>query len=298
MLLGAVLLAAVVVVPWLLVLDIAGGEAWLFTVAEVVESALATAVVILFLWLFWRHGRASVRDRPVPRRGHIVVAEGEPVAAVASEPVAAVASEPVAVAVAADDGPRGLDWANGAARLGIALAPPVIGTVVSLLHPDSTGSWAGPLWVFFPLIGLWFVWEAWLGILRDDQLTSDPERRILSGRTQWPISRPRSVRLDQLVRVRFLTVFNGRSFSDYLLFVDRFGGRAMVEDSTEIQQAARWGLTSSMPVVVGEPTRRALSGQSLPALRLVVAVVSVALAMAIGAFGVLVLGPIGAELQG
>jgi hypothetical protein len=280
-----VLLAAVIVVPAFMVLSIVDDVASQYTVSELFNVVIGVALAILFLWLFWWHGRPSVRDRPTRRRGHVAVAAADPAAA-----------EPVAVAV--EPTVRGLDWANGAARLGIALALPVLGTVVSLLHPDSTGWWSGPLWTLLPLLGVWFGWEAWLGILRDHELTGDSEGRVLAGRTQWPISRPRSVRLDQLVRVRYLAVFNGRHFSSYLLFVDRLGGRVMVEESDEVTQAARRGLTMSMPIAVGGPTKDRLSGRTMIAFHVTIAGVCLAGAIALAVFGFQVLGSIGAEPQG
>lgn len=282
------LLATLVVVPTLTVLTIIDDVPMLLTVSEVMNAAIGVALATLFLWLFFWHGRASVRGRTVPRRGRIAVA--------AAEPDTEHEAEPVAVAV--DTTSRGLDWANGAARLGIALVLPLLGTAMSVLHPDSTGWWAGPLWAFFPAIGLWFAWEAWLGIVRDDELVADHDRKILSGRSQGPVSRPRSVRLDQLVRVRCLAVFNFRSFSHYVLFVDRLGGRVMVEESREVVQAARWGLTQSMPVEIGGPTTGRLSGRSMPAFHLTIAVASLAVGIALMAVGFQLLGPIGAEPRG
>lgn len=273
------------------VLSIVADEATVMREVDVMRWVLGATVLIALLGFLLWDGRADVRTawegtNPATARrpGHIVVTEQATGPQGGSRP-----------SVLVDTRQGSLDWLNGGARFGIALVLPVIGSVVSLLHPNSNGWWAGLLWMLVLALGPWLAWEAWMVLLDDTSMETDRDRTVLSGRTQWPICRPRSVRLDQLTRVRYLTMFNGRFFLHYLVFVDSSGGRIMVEEGVETRNAARWGITLSVPVDVGGTTRRRLMSQSVPLLHIIVAVASVAAFCFSALFSIEVIGDVGAE---
>lgn len=125
--------------------------------------------------------------------------------------------------------PRGPDWTNAAARLGIALSVPILASLLFKALGGQSNAGGGVvlflMWMLGFGLGWAWAWEAWHGGLAHSTVRVADNQ--LTGRAGWPLRRWRSVRLDQLVRVRCYR--NWQRSHEWIVVCDPAGGPVMVE---------------------------------------------------------------------
>jgi hypothetical protein len=162
--------------------------------------------------------------------------------------------------------PRGPDWANAAARLGIALGVPILASILVKVLGAQTdaGALLFVLWMLALLLGPAWAWEAWQASVADPTLRVSDDQ--IAGRTGWPLRRWRSVRLDQLARVRYYKSIERTGMHNYIVVRDLAGGRVTVEFPSSfpwpqrLRDALLSAIDNSPSARVGYVTRRRLAG--------------------------------------
>lgn len=124
---------------------------------------------------------------------------------------------------------RLVDWVNAGSWLAMGCAVPVLGFIANRVFDQSIVGESGMFIVGIVglAIGSWLAWDAWLGKLDSQSLRVNPEHTTLTGRTGWPMNRWRTLRLDQLTRIRCRQLLNGHSIYTYFLIRDAHGTKAM-----------------------------------------------------------------------
>lgn len=134
-------------------------------------------------------------------------------------------------------GGRVVDWMNAGSWIAMGWAVPVVGLIANRVFDQSL---VGEFGLFMAgvlglAIGSWLAWDAWHGELDSRSLRVNPEHTTLTGRTGWPMKRWRTLRLDQLARIRCRQLLSGHSIDTYFLFRDAHGTKAMVEDTPRVR---------------------------------------------------------------
>lgn len=156
---------------------------------------------------------------------------------------------------------RGPDWANAAMTLVAYLSIPIVASaiIVNLDPPPSVWIPLG-LWSLGIYLGLWYGWEAWHGLIREETLQVDWNQAELSGLTPRPIKRRRRVRLDQLASVTCRKIFERYGVSIYYILRDRDGHQAMVEETPATRAAIVQAVNKYPGARVGHVASRRLAG--------------------------------------
>lgn len=129
-----------------------------------------------------------------------------------------------------NDGRWPANWINTGIRLALGCATPLLVHVANRLLDQPLVDDDTFLLVALVALGAGghFAWDSWRVMLHDLHVSSD--RTTLVGRAAWPMSGPRSLRLDRLVHIRCSKHLSGKtSIKTHFHLRDAHGKKAMVE---------------------------------------------------------------------
>lgn len=156
---------------------------------------------------------------------------------------------------------RRTDWINAATWLALGSAVPLFIHAANQVLDQPLGEDDTLFLVTLLALGIagLFAWDAWRARLHSLQVSSD--RTTLTGQTGWPMSRQRSLRLDQLVHVRCSKHFSGRSsVTTHFHLRDAHGITAMVEAKSGVRGVLRAAIATQPGVHVSNLASRELAG--------------------------------------
>lgn len=155
---------------------------------------------------------------------------------------------------------RQTDWINAATWVALGSAVPLLMYAANQVLDQPIGD-EDTLFLVATLslgIGGLFAWDAWRAKLDGLQVSSD--RTTLVGKTCWPMSRQRSLRLDQLVHIRCSKHLSGRTIKTHFHLRDAHGTTAMVEAESWVRGMLRAAIATQPGAYVSNLASRELAG--------------------------------------
>jgi hypothetical protein len=129
-----------------------------------------------------------------------------------------------------NDGRWLANWINAGIRLALGGAVPLIVHITNQLLEEPLVDDNAFFVVALCALGIGglFAWDSWRVLLYDPHVSSD--RTTLVGRTAWPMTGPRSLRMDRLVHIRCSKHLSGKtSIKTHFHLRDAHGTKVMVE---------------------------------------------------------------------